>query len=192
MSFVSKYCSSPSSPLEYRKIKEMKWESRHEHSSKWSLEDIQFTSVSGLLVSAEWRLWNDGIVAVDPNGSGFDCLSECQSGIEILCNDSGSQTKRSVVGAFNHFFDGLEFENRLNWTENLWRKYNSTILLTHCKLWNWVDHRPPPGRFSCYRWHSRKRSAQRRSLRCPSVCRRSPVWPLLAWPIQYKPKSWLG
>lgn len=79
----------------------------------------EFAANAGVLVAAEGCLWQDGIVAVDPDGAGVDAVGVLHGLVDVVGNDARSKTIFDIIGSFNHLIDGAEFENRLNGTEDL-------------------------------------------------------------------------
>lgn len=79
----------------------------------------QLTADTRLLVTTEWHLVGESVVAVDPDGTGTQFVRHADSGVDILGVYSGRETVVGVVSDSDGFFLVLEFLDRDDRTENL-------------------------------------------------------------------------
>lgn len=81
--------------------------------------NLQFATIAWLLITTEWGLESDSIVAVNPHATGLNSLGVGQSSVNVMSDDSSSQTVIGCVGTLDGFIQGLEFNDALDWTKNL-------------------------------------------------------------------------
>lgn len=74
---------------------------------------------SGLLVSTEWNLVVQHVVAVDPDGTGVNSIGNPNSGVKVAGVDSGSKTVSRVVASLNSVLNSIELGDGANWTKDL-------------------------------------------------------------------------
>lgn len=81
--------------------------------------NLLFASNARFFVTTERHLRSARQISVDPNGASLDGIRECECGINIFGENASGQTVISVIGTFDDLIQSFEFENALNWTENL-------------------------------------------------------------------------
>lgn len=74
----------------------------------------QFTSHAGLLIAAEGSLWQNSIITINPYRAGIYIVGKEHGLVNIIGYDTSGQAVFHIVGTFNNFVDGAEFENGLN------------------------------------------------------------------------------
>jgi hypothetical protein len=85
----------------------------------------KLTTNTGLLKAPEWQRPMEQVVAVNPDGTSLQDITNADSSIKIVRVDSGSQTVVSAMSKLNNLSLILELGNGTNGAKDLLPPFNA-------------------------------------------------------------------
>ncbi len=78
----------------------------------------EFATITAHLIAAERNCRIECVVAVDPDGAGFDLAGQFVGFLNVFGPDRAGKTEGGLVGLFCNFFGRLERNNCQDWSED--------------------------------------------------------------------------